>query len=154
MRCVDVNVLVHAHRPESPQHADYRRWLDEARLGGEPLGVSATVSSGFVRIVTHPRIFKEPTPLGVALDFLDALRDSPATVPVLPGSRHWQIFTDLCRRLDAKGNTIPDVFVAAEAIEQGATWMSADRGFAGFPGLRWRHPLDVDPPGSRPSAAQ
>ena len=141
MRCVDVNVLVYAHRPESPDHGGYREWLEEARRGVEPLGIPAIVLSGFLRVVTHPRIFKQPTPLDVALEFLEAVRGSPATVPVLPGDRHWQIFTDLCRQLDAKGNTVPDAFLAAIAIEQGASWVSADRGFAGFPGLHWIHPL-------------
>jgi toxin-antitoxin system PIN domain toxin len=141
MRCVDVNVLVYAHRPESPDHLAHRSWLDAARQGSEPVGLPAIVASGFLRVVTHPRIFREPTPLAVALEFLEALRSSPAVVPVLPGPRHWQIFTDLCRQLGATGNTVPDAFLAAIAIEQGATWISADRGFAGYPGLRWRHPL-------------
>ncbi len=143
MRCVDVNVLVYAHRPEAPEHPSYRAWLDEARDGAEPLGLPAIVSSGFLRVVTHPRIFKEPTPLAVAIEFLQVLRNSSATVPVLPGDRHWQIFTELCRRINARGNMVPDAFLASVAIEQGATWVSADRGFAGFPGLRWRHPLDA-----------
>ena len=142
MLCVDVNVLVYAHRPEATDHARYREWLDGSRRGVEPLGLPAIVSSGFLRVVTHPRIFKEPTPLDLALEFLEVLRASPATVPVLPGDRHWRIFTDLCRTLDAKGNTVADAFLAAIAIEQGATWVSADRGFAGYPGLRWRHPFN------------
>ncbi len=143
MRCVDVNILVYAHRPEAPDHEGHREWLEEARRGPEPLGLPAVVSSGFLRVVTHPRIFKEPTPLRIALEFVKVLRDSPAAVPVLPGDRHWEIFADLCRRLDARGNTVPDVFLAAIAIEQGASWVSADRSFAGFPGLRWVHPLDA-----------
>lgn len=142
MRCVDVNVLVSAHRPEAPRHAEHRAWLEAARFGTELLGLLAVVASGFLRVVTHPRIFREPTPLGIALDFLEILRASPATVPVLPGDRHWQIFTDLCTRLDARGNKVPDAFLAAIAMEQGATWISTDRGFAGFPGLRSIHPLD------------
>lgn len=142
MLCVDVNVLVYAHRPESPNHDGYRTWLERARRGVEPLGVPGVVLSGFLRVVTHPRVFSEPTPLDVALEFTEALRGSPAVVPVLPGERHWTIFTDLCRRLEARGNIVPDAFLAALAIEQGATWVSADRVFAGFPGLRWIHPLD------------
>jgi len=142
MLCVDVNVLVYAHRPEAPEHAAHRTWLEAARKGPEPLGLPTVVASGFLRVVTHPRIFIEPTPLGVALDFLEILRTSPATVPVDPGERHWQVFTELCTRIDARGNKVPDAFLAALAIEQGATWISADRGFAGFPGLRWMHPLD------------
>jgi toxin-antitoxin system PIN domain toxin len=141
MLCVDVNVLVYAHRPESPRHDGYRSWLEEARRGVEPLGIPEMVQSGFVRVVTHPRVFKEPTPLDTALEFVEAVRGSPATVPIAPGERHWGIFTDLCRQLDARGNRVPDAFLAAMAIEQGATFVSADRGFAGFPGLRWIDPL-------------
>jgi toxin-antitoxin system PIN domain toxin len=141
MLCVDVNVLVYAHRPESPRHDGYRSWLEEARRGVEPLGIPEMVQSGFVRVVTHPRVFKEPTPLDTALEFVEAVRGSPATVPIAPGERHWGIFTDLCRQLDARGNRVPDAFLAAMAIEQGATFVSADRGFAGYPGLRWIDPL-------------
>ncbi len=141
MLCVDVNLLVYAHRPESPDHVAYRAWLDTARKGAEPVGLPAVVASGFLRVVTHPRIFKEPTALITALDFVGVLQDSPAVVPVLPGARHWSIFSKLCREVDARGNAIPDAFLAAIAIEQGATWVSADRGFARYPGLRWVHPL-------------
>jgi toxin-antitoxin system PIN domain toxin len=141
MLCVDVNVLVYAHRPESPRHDGYRSWLEGARRGVEPLGIPEMVQSGFVRVVTHPRVFKEPTPLDTALKFVEAVRGSPATVPIAPGERHWGIFTDLCRQLDARGNRVPDAFLAAMAIEQGATFVSADRGFAGYPGLRWIDPL-------------
>lgn len=142
MRCVDVNVLVYAHRPESPGHGEMRTWLDDARRGATPLGVAEIVASGFLRIVTHPKIFKEPTPLPVALDFVAALHDAPAVKVVTPGPRQWAIFEDLCRRTTATGNTIPDAFLAAMAIELGATWVTADRAFARFPGLRWEHPLD------------
>jgi len=142
MRCVDVNVLVFAHRPESPQHEAWRSWLEAALRGPEPLGIPAIVSSGFLRVVTHPRIFTQPSPLEIALEFLEILQRSPSTVVVEPGERHWAIFAELCRRIEAKGNQIPDAFLAALAIEQGATWVSADRSFAGYPGLRWVHPLD------------
>ena len=99
------------------------------------------VLSGFLRVVTHPRVFKEPTPLETALEFVEAVRGSPAVIPMEPGDRHWEIFADICRRLDARGNTVPDAYLAAIAVEQGATFVSADRGFAGFPGLRWIDPL-------------
>ena len=95
-----------------------------------------------MRVVTHPRLFREPSPLAVALDFADALRGSPATQRLSPGERHWPIFVDLCRRVGATGNVVPDAFLAALAIEHGATWVTADRTFGRFPGLRWEHPLD------------
>jgi hypothetical protein len=142
MLCVDVNVLVYAHRPESPDHADYRAWLDTARSGHEPLGLSDLVLSGFLRVVTHPRVFREPSPLGVALDFVESLVRSPAASVVRPGERQWPIFVELCRATGATGNVVPDAFLAALAIEQGAAWVTADRTFGRFPGLRWQHPLD------------
>jgi len=141
MRCVDVNVLVYAHRRESPEHDLYREWLDTARGGSEPLGISSLVLSGFLRVVTHPRVFREPTPLTDALAFTEAVRAAPGSVDVQPGPRHWAIFAQLCRAADVRGNLVADAYLAALAIEQGATWYSADRGFARFDGLRWRHPL-------------
>lgn len=142
MLCVDVNVLVYAHRPESPDHDAVRAWLEAASGGLEPVGLIPIVASGFLRIVTNPRIFKEPTPIAKALEFVDELRSRPNVKPVLPGARHWSTFDRLCRESGAAGNTIPDAFLAAIAIEQNATWVSADRGFARFKSLRWRHPLD------------
>lgn len=142
MRCADVNVLVFAHRPEAQSHNRYRAWLDEARVGREPLGLADAVLAGFLRVVTHPRIFREPTPLPVAISFLESLLGSPAVMRVTPGDRHWSIFTDLCRRGEATGNIVPDAYLAALAIELGATWVTADRGFGRFGELRWQHPLE------------
>lgn len=142
MLCVDVNVLVYAHRPESPEHERYKAWLEEHRRAHEPIGLLDLVCSGFVRVVTHPRIFKEPTPLAEALGFVRALRSSPAVTTVKPGDRHWSIFAELCTASDARANLVPDAFLAAAALEQGATWVTADRGFARFGGLRLLHPLD------------
>jgi toxin-antitoxin system PIN domain toxin len=143
LRCVDVNILVYAHRPESQRHEAYRAWLLGAREGTEPLGLIDVVLSGFLRIVTHPRIYREPTSLATALGFVEALRVGPACLVVSPGERHWTIFTELCTSAEAVGNGIPDAFLAAIAIENGATWITADRGFSRFPGLRWQHPLDA-----------
>ncbi len=142
MRCVDVNVLVYAHRRESPDHERYRDWLEQARLDDEPLALSGLVLSGFLRVVTHHRIFREPTPLATAVGFVRALRTSPNAVSVGPGERHWDIFMGLCDEIDAHGNDVPDAYHAAIAVEHGATWYSADRGFARFRSLRWSHPLD------------
>jgi toxin-antitoxin system PIN domain toxin len=140
MRCVDVNVLVYAHRQDAPHHEKVCAWLELARRGPELLGIPAMVSSGFLRIVTHPRIFREPTPLATAFAFLDELHASPASVRVAPGERHWEIFTELCTRLEAKGNEVPDVYLAAIALEHGATWVSTDRAIAAYPGLRVLNP--------------
>lgn len=60
---------------------------------------------------------------------------------VAPGPRHWEIFDRVCRAVDAKGNLVPDAYLAALAIESGSEWITSDRDFSRFPGLRWRHPF-------------
>lgn len=142
MLLADVNVLVYAHRPESPRADEHHAWLSQAVQGPEPFGVSELVLSSFVRIVTHHRIYREPSPTQSALSFCTALLTAPSVVPVRPGARHWAVFADLCDRVGARGNTVPDAYLAALALEHGATWITTDHGFARFPGLRWRLPLD------------
>jgi hypothetical protein len=103
--------------------------------------MSELVLSGFLRVVTHPRVFRDPSLLKDALAFVSQVRDQPHRVPVAPGPRHWRIFMDLVRETGAKGNLVPDAYLAAMAIESGSEWVTTDRDFARFPNLRWRHPL-------------
>ena len=98
--------------------------------------------SGFVRVVTHPRIFKIPTPLDVALTFVEQIRGRPNAVLIAAGERHWDIFVRLCREAGARGNLVADAYLAAMAIESGCEWITTDRDYSRFDGLRWRHPLD------------
>lgn len=141
MRLVDVNVLVYAYAASSPRHADYRAWLEDLVNGDEAYGMSDLVLSGFLRVVTHPRIFSPPSPPDDALAFAAAVRDRPNRVPVSPGPRHWDIFTRLCQAAGTKGSLVADAYLAALAIESGCEWVTTDRDFSRFPGLRWRHPL-------------
>jgi uncharacterized protein len=138
---LDVNVLVHAFHEASPEHAAYREWLTATVGGDEPFGLSELVLSGFVRISTHPRVFDPPAPVAGALAFADALRSQPNAVIVAPGPRHWEIFERLCGAAGAKGNVVADAYLAALAIESGCEWITGDRDFSRFPGLRWRHPI-------------
>ncbi len=140
----DVNVLVYSHRADVDRHDDYRTWLEDQVNSDRAFGVSELVLSGFVRVVTHPRIFSQPTPLDVALHDVERLQQRPNCVVHRPGSRHWEIFAELCRRAGAKGNLVADAYHAALAIESGSDWVTTDRDFARFPGLRWRHPLEPE----------
>jgi len=138
---IDVKVLVYAKRQDSPDHAKFRKWLEESILSEPVFGVSEQVLSSVVRILTHPHIFREPTRLDEALQYVNSLREQPGCVVVTPGEPHWEIFTRLCKAVGAKGNLISDAYFAALAMESGAEWITADRDYARFPGLRWRHPL-------------
>lgn len=141
MILTDVNVLVYAHREDAPDHAAYRRWLESVVNGDEAYGVSEFVLSGFVRVVTHAKVFNKPSSVAAALAFADQLRESPNSVHVNPGPRHWLIFRRLCLEAQAKGNLVPDAYFAALAIESGCEWITTDRDYSRFAGLRWRHPL-------------
>lgn len=142
MRLIDVNVLVYAFRKDAPRHADYKRWLDDVVRSNEVYAVSDHVLSGFLRVVTHPRVFNPPTPIAKALAFAEAFRNQPNAVPILPDVRHWDLFTGLCRDTKARGNLIPDAWLAALAIESGSEFITTDRDYARFAALRWQHPLE------------
>ena len=141
MLLLDVNVCVYAIRKDTPDHTGYRIWVNDVLNGDEPVGISDLALSGVIRIITNHRIFRQPSTTKQALDSCRALRSGPAAVPLRPGERHWEIFESLCRETSAKSNAVPDAYHAALAIENGATWITTDRGFARFPGLRFRHPL-------------
>jgi toxin-antitoxin system PIN domain toxin len=139
---IDVNVLLYAHREDAERHREYRDWLVGVLSGVEKCGISDLVLSGCLRLLTHPKIFHPPTPLPLALSFVQNFRDHANVVVLAPGDRHWQIFTRLIHQVAAKGNLIPDAYHAALAMEHGCEWVTTDRGYGRFPGLRCRHPLD------------
>ncbi|MET0852748.1 MAG: type II toxin-antitoxin system VapC family toxin [Candidatus Rokuibacteriota bacterium] len=142
MVLLDVNVLVYAHRRDSRRHRDYLGWLQDLIESDRAYGVSDLVLSGFLRLVTHPRVFRPPSAMADALAFARQLREQPNCTPITPGPRHWDIFFRLCEAADVKGNLVPDAFLAALAIESGSEWITADRDYHRFPGLRVRHPLE------------
>ena len=142
MRCVDTNVLVYAHRFDLVEHNDYREMLEIWANDDEPLGVPDVVLSGFVRIMTDRRVFREPTSPAEAWAAVRALREAPAVVALRPTERHWDLFRQLATDIDARGNDVPDAYLAAYALENNATFYSADRGFARFRCITWRHPLE------------
>lgn len=138
----DVNVLVHAHRADSAEHEINRDWLERHASADEPTGIPDLVLSGFIRIVTHPRVFARPSPLEDALLVTEQLRGMPSFVALAPGPRHWGIFTRLCADARAAGNLVPDAYLGAIALEAGAEIVTADSDFAKLPGVRWRRPDD------------
>jgi len=141
MIVADVNVLIYAHRAESAEHAAYARWLTRLVAAEEPFACSEQALFGFVRIVTNPRAFIDPTPLKKALGFVDELLSHPRCVRLRPGDRHWTIFARLCRDTNMTGKLVADAYHAALAIEHGCEFVTTDGDFARFAGLRWRHPL-------------
>ena len=119
-------------------HGLYQPWLKSVLEGDEPFAVSPQVLASLIRIVTSPRSFTDPNSLDEALAFTQSLLDQSHCIIVRPGPRHWTIFCELCRHTKATGNLVPDAWFAALAIEHGCEWITDDRDYALFPGLRWR----------------
>ena len=135
-------MLVYAHRRDTEHHVQCRTWVEAVLNGDEGYGISELVLSGFVRVVTHPKVFTKPSKAADALEFADQLRGQPNCVLVETGPRHWEIFRRLCSETGVKGNLVPDAYLAALAIESGCEWVTMDRDFGRFGGLRWRHPVN------------
>ena len=142
MNLLDVNVLIYAFRRDSERHEQFRAWLVDLLNGDSAFGVSDQVLAGVIRISTHPRIFERPSSLAEATSFTQAVRGHPHCRIIRPSSEHWGLFLRLCELAQARGNLVSDAWFAALAIESGCAWITCDRDYARFPGLRWRHPLD------------
>jgi uncharacterized protein len=136
----DVDVLVHAFRSDSTDHDLCRRWLNEVVNGDSRYGVSPQVLSGVIRVTTHPRVFSRPSDLSEVVGFCEVLMAQPHCVLIQPGAQHWSIFSRLCEDADARGNLVSDAWYAALAIESGCEWVTLDRDYARFAGIKWRLP--------------
>jgi uncharacterized protein len=136
----DVNVLICAFRREVPAHLVCRRWLDGIVLGDARFGLAPLALSALVRITTNRRAYSAPSSLADAFGFCEDLLSQPHCQVVEPGERHWDIFKRLCVETNTRGPTVTDAWNAALAIEWGCEWVTLDRDYARFPGLRWSLP--------------
>lgn len=142
MQLPDVNVLIYAHREDSPEHERYAEWLRALATSPEPFALSSVTLAGFLRITTNPRIFDDPTPPDDALAFCENLLSRPLAVLTQPGAQHPAILADLIRSSGIRGAEVTDAYIAAVAIEHGCEVITTDSDFARFGDrVRWRHPL-------------
>ena len=139
---MDANILVYAFRRDADRHLEFSEWLETCFSRETNVGYSEFVLSAFVGIVTHPKIFAKPSTGKEAFAFTETFKSQPNAIRISPQENHWDIFQRLCFDAGAKGNLIPDAYLAALAIESGSTWLTCDRDFARFKGLKWRHPLE------------
>jgi toxin-antitoxin system PIN domain toxin len=136
----DVNVLIYAFRKDMKQHAVCRPWLADLVAGDARFGLAPMVLSAVVRITTNPRAFKTPSAIEEAFGFCEDLLGQPHCQVVEPGERHWGIFQRLCIETETRGPRVTDAWFAALAIEWGCEWVTLDRDYARFPGLKWQAP--------------
>jgi toxin-antitoxin system PIN domain toxin len=133
----DVNVLLAGFRADHGHHRPARSFLQEARTAGAVVALSDQAMAGVLRLATNCRVFVRPDQPEAVCDYLDALLEPPGQL-LLAGEMHWSRLAGLCRRLQLAGNDVPDAYLAALAMEHDAEVVTFDRGFAQYPGLRWR----------------
>ena len=142
MILLDVNVLVYAHRADMPRHPECRQLFDSLLVGPHVFGVPEVVLAGVMRVVTLP-IWNPPTSTDDALRFCMTVRSSRHCLIVQPTTNHWAVFEQLCRASGVRGKHVSDAYLAAFAVDRDDEWVTADKGFDRFPGLRWRHPWEA-----------
>ncbi|MFH2087936.1 MAG: TA system VapC family ribonuclease toxin [Pseudomonadota bacterium] len=127
----DVNVLVAASRGDHPHHKTAYAVLDQALAAcanGASLKLMPMVVASFLRLVTHPKIFVQPTPVADAVGFVDALLAVPGVeMPAL--GAEWPILRQLCTEKKASANVIPDAWLAAAVIQLGEHLITFDADF-------------------------
>jgi toxin-antitoxin system PIN domain toxin len=127
----DVNVLVAASRSDHPHHKMAYAWLEEAIAAcadGGSLKLMPMVVASFLRLVTHPRIFVQPTPVEDAIEFIDAILAVPgAEMPSL--ASEWPMLKELCIEKKLAANDIPDAWLAAAVNQFGEHLVTFDADF-------------------------
>lgn len=137
----DINLLVYAYNDGSPHHMAAKRWWEGLVNGTERVGVPWVVSTGFVRLMTHPRALTSPMAPADAIAYARNWFRYPHVIPINPSVEH---LAHLQRNLDAArvgASLVTDAHIAALAMEYQAEVHSNDSDFSRFPGLRWRNPL-------------
>jgi toxin-antitoxin system PIN domain toxin len=139
---VDTNILVYAHRTDSPFHALAARKITELAEGASAWAIPWPCVHELLSVVTNLRIFQPPTALTVALDYIDGLFQSPNLTLLAETDLHWSALRPLMAAARIVGGRVHDARIAAICMQHGVTELwSADRDFSRFPNLTVVNPL-------------
>lgn len=142
MIAVDTNILVYAHRADSPFHRRADETLASLAEGVATWAIPWPCLYEFYAIVTHPRIYQPPTPPGDALIQIGCWLESPTLALLHEGEDFWETLRSIAADAALQGGAIHDARVAALCLRHGVdTLLSADRDFSRFPALHTRNPL-------------
>ena len=142
MIAIDTNILVYAHRQDAPWHDAAASVISRLAEAPTAWGIPWPCIHEFLAIVTHPRIFRTPSPLAAALDQIDAWLESPTLVLLAESDVHWAELRALLTEARVSGPLVHDARVAALCLHHGVKQLwSADRDFGRFPCLVTRNPL-------------
>jgi uncharacterized protein len=139
---VDTNLLVYAHREDAALHEPALAWLTEVAEGPAQWAVPWPCIHEFLAIVTHPRIYRPPTPRERAVEQVEAWLDSPRIVLIGEGEGYWALLRTLVLAGRLAGGQVHDARIAALCRHHGVEALcTADRDFSRFPQITVRNPL-------------
>lgn len=146
MIAVDTNILVYAHRADSPWHAAARRCLDVVGLAPDAWCIPWPCIHEFLGVVTNVRIYSPSTPVARALEQVAAWLEAPNLVIIAESDGYWPVLRSTLEGAGVSGPRVHDARVAAICRFHGVTeiW-TADRDFGRFPGVAVRNPLVANP---------
>ena len=145
MIALDTNILVYAHRVDSQWQEPARACVRQLAEGDAPWAIPWPAIHEFLAIVTHPRIFRPPTPLEQALAQVEFWLESPSVELIGERAGYWSGFARLLAESKATGPRVHDARIVAICRQRGVrTLWSADRDLSRFAGLQVVNPL-VEP---------
>lgn len=140
MIAVDTNILLYAHREDSPWHEATTECLAELARG--PWAIPWPCIHEFLAIATHPRVFDPPSPLADALGAVDSWRSVGTVCLLHEVDGYWEVLADMLRASHVAGPKVHDARIAALCVQHAiAELWTADRDFSRFAGLTTRNPL-------------
>jgi len=137
---VDASVLLYAYEPRSEHHQSCRSWLEKAFSGEEPVCLAWVTILAFIRIITNPVVFEFPLTASEATEVVGSWLARPAVFVLEAGERRWELLRTLLTERELSGAHVVHAFLAALALENGATLVTTDRDFSRFPKLRLSDP--------------
>ena len=142
MIAIDTNLLVYAHRRDSPFHMAAAAVIRELAESPAQWALPWPCLHEFYSIATHPRIYDPPSSPGEAIGQVAAWLESPSVVPLSEGSTYWSVLSSLLASAKITGPLVHDARIAALCLSQGIRELwSADRDFSRFPQLKATNPL-------------
>ena len=142
MIAVDTNLLVYAHREDAEWHDAAGERIAELAESPAPWAIPWPCVHEFLAIVTHPKIYRPPTPLATAVDQMEAWLESPSVTLLAESAGYWPALRSALEAGRVTGGQVHDARVAALCRHHGVRELwSADRDFGRFPDLVVRNPL-------------
>lgn len=144
MIAIDTNLLVYAHREDSPRHREALEALTALAKSGNPWAITWSTFHEFIAVVTHPKIYDPPTPLATALKTMEAWQSSSGLRMINEGPGYFDTFSTLTTNGKINGAKTHDARIAATCLHHRVkTLWTADRDFSVFPQLKCENPLEV-----------